>query len=160
MSRSARFGPPGWDVWEPGAAPCLPARLAAPEAVDRARIEHALGAWGRELGPETLPQEARLEEGGRGLSYEKGCYVGQETVARVRSIGHVNRRLVLLRQASGPAGVPETPQPLAFGEKEVGKLTSAAEGIALGYVPRTLLEEAGEFRAGERAYRIAPPKAG
>jgi len=153
--RNARFGVPGFDLWRP--------RHDATEAVDdaflaRLEIEHGIARWGVEIDAETLPQEIALEEGSRGLSYEKGCYVGQETVARIRSLGHVNRRLVRLEQASGPADFTPGPLLTADGE-EAGRLTRLApfpDGAtrALGFLKRKFLEKPPELRAGERRFRV------
>ncbi len=73
VSANARFGLPGFDVWQEGAEPFL-AGPPVPEALaDLFRIEHGIGAWGSEIDENTLPQEALLDRDGRGLSYEKGC---------------------------------------------------------------------------------------
>ena len=85
----------------------------------------------------TLPPEAVLEA--RAISYNKGCYVGQEIIERIRSRGHVNRRLtgLLLDGALPPAGAK-----LLRDGKEVGVITTAVESptlgraIALGYLRR------------------------
>ena len=66
----------------------------------------------------------------RGLSYDKGCYVGQETVARIRSIGHVNRQLTVLSVEEGT--LPALPAGVRVGEAEAGTLTSAAHSPLLG----------------------------
>src|SRR3954465_5639955 len=55
------------------------------------RIEHGVARWGFELNEETLPPEAGLER--THIDYHKGCYIGQEVISRLKSIGHVNRQL-------------------------------------------------------------------
>ncbi len=70
----------------------------------------------------TLPQE--LGRDARAISFTKGCYLGQETVARLDAMGHVNRRLVLLAiDAAAPLAVPV---PILQGDTEVGIVTSAS----------------------------------
>jgi len=69
------------------------ARLVGPMAVECARIEAGRPLWGADMDDSTLPQEVNLEGLG-GLSYTKGCYTGQEVVARLHFRGHVNRRLM------------------------------------------------------------------
>ena len=78
---------------------------------------------GAEIDQRTLPQEVRFDELG-GVSYTKGCYVGQETVARVHFRGHPNRRLVAL--ALGPAAPAALPAAVVAGGRDLGRLTSAA----------------------------------
>jgi folate-binding protein YgfZ len=164
VSANARFGLPGFDVWQEGPEPFLSGPLVPEALTDLFRIEYGIGAWGREIDANTLPQEALLDVGGRGLSYEKGCYVGQETVARLRSIGHVNRKLVVLEQV----GAPENAAPglkLEVGGEDAGRITSAAfsplrQGtLALAYVGKKFLggDKELEFVAGERRWKIVPP---
>jgi folate-binding protein YgfZ len=105
--------------------------LAAP-AVEALRIEAAIPALGRDVTARNFPQEARLE---RAFSLSKGCYVGQEIVARIASRGAVNRLLVKLRTRDRV----EPGADIRVGDTAVGQITSsalsAASGpIALGYV--------------------------
>src|SRR5205814_4658305 len=67
-----------------------------------ARIESGRPRWGEDIDDSTLPQEANFDELGA-ISYTKGCYIGQETVARVHFRGHVNRFLRKLRFVTRPA---------------------------------------------------------
>ena len=76
--------------------------------------------FGFDFGTDTIPEEAGLNE--RGVSFTKGCYVGQETVARLHYRGKPNRHLRGLR-LSAPAA---TGDPLRLGEKQVGRLGSVA----------------------------------
>ena len=62
------------------------------EALEVLRIEAAVPKWGVDMDENTIPNEAGLEA--RAISYDKGCYIGQETIARIKTYGHVNRRLV------------------------------------------------------------------
>lgn len=93
-----------------------------------ARILAGWPALGREIDEKTLPQEVRYEELG-GVSYTKGCYVGQETVARVHFRGHVNRQL---RGLAWEGRAPEQPD-IEAGNKSVGRLTSALQVEERGY---------------------------
>ena len=106
-----------------------------------ARVEAGRPEWGVDIDESTLPQEANLEEL-HAISYTKGCYTGQETVARVHFRGHVNKHLRGLRAAS--AEPPASPAGLfdATG-KDVGDVRSTAAsprlgGIAIGMVRREI----------------------
>jgi folate-binding Fe-S cluster repair protein YgfZ len=85
-----------------------------------------------------IPQEAGLNE--RAVSFTKGCYVGQETVARLFYRGKPNRHLRGLR-LSAPV---EPGTPLRLGEKEVGRLTSVAVSPALGPIGLALVRRQAE----------------
>ena len=108
----------------------------APEAeAECARIEAGIPRFGLDMDGETIPQEAGLNE--RAVSFTKGCYVGQETVARLFYKGKPNRHLRGLK-LSRPA---EHGQPIALGEREVGRVGSACVSpthgpIALAIVRR------------------------
>jgi folate-binding protein YgfZ len=135
-----RFGIPGYDVWDP-----IRKGLGAIDApvendiLETLRLEQGIPRWGAELTTATLPPEAgphMLEA----ISYTKGCYVGQETIARLKSVGHVNRSLVFLKSDS--AAFPAVGAKLKQGDHEVGVVTSSGysprleKGIALGYANR------------------------
>jgi len=98
----------------------------------------------------------------RGVSYHKGCYVGQEIIERMRSRGSLARRLVRVRTDDG-AGLA-LPTPLRQSGSEVGRLTSlvqhpvTGEWIGLAYL-KTKVTKLGGITAGEppRAIRIEPP---
>ncbi len=165
-SANRRFGLPGFDLWRSGAESAVlrdgPV-IGAAEA-EAFRIEHAIAAWGREIDGNSLPQEVLLDVNRRGLSYEKGCYVGQETVARIRSIGHVNRKIVFLEQTAGPSALGAAPFPLQAADgAEAGRITSIAFSphaggeVALAMVGRNYFGIGIELVAGERRYRVAPP---
>jgi folate-binding protein YgfZ len=97
------------------------------EELERARIEAGIPAWGKELDDSILPAEAGLDE--THISFTKGCYPGQEPIARLRHRGHVNRRLRVLEVDDAQPG-----EEIAWEEKTVGRVTSAVPGLALGYV--------------------------
>jgi folate-binding protein YgfZ len=97
------------------------------EELERARIEAGVPVWGKELDDAVLPAEAGLDE--THISFAKGCYPGQEPIARLRHRGHVNRRLRVLEVESARPG-----DEISFEGKQVGRVTSAVPGLALGYV--------------------------
>jgi folate-binding protein YgfZ len=104
-----------------------------------ARIESGRPQWGADMDDSTLPQEANLDELGA-ISYTKGCYIGQETVARVHFRGHVNRTLRRLRFVTRPAPLKGAELVDETG-KVIGDLRSVAlspryGGVALGMVRR------------------------
>lgn len=109
-----------------------------PEAVEIVRIEAGRPRFGAEMGTETMPAEAGIVE--QAVSFTKGCYIGQETVARLHYKGKPNRHLRGLR-LSGPA---EPGAPVRLGEKEVGALGSAALSPALGPVGLAILRREAE----------------
>ena len=92
------------------------------EAVELERIRSGIPAIPRELGPGDLPQEGAVE--GDAISFNKGCYLGQEVMARLQSMGRVRRRLVPVR-VSGPASAP---CPLFQGSDHVGELRTHIRG--------------------------------
>jgi len=121
----------------------LPAALAlAPaaseEAAECVRIESGRPRLGLDMGSTTIPQEAGLNE--RAVSFEKGCYVGQETVARLHWRGRPNRHLRGLR-LSEPAVRGE---PITLGERELGTLGSTYVSPTFGPIALALVRrEAG-----------------
>jgi folate-binding protein YgfZ len=104
------------------------------------RIRAGTPAWGKEIDDRVLPAEAGLTE--RAVSFTKGCYPGQEPIARLHYRGHANRGLRVLELAELPA--PETE--LVYEGKKVGRVTSAVRDgdrvIALAYVRREVPEGA------------------
>jgi folate-binding protein YgfZ len=98
------------------------------EELERWRIEAGIPRWGREIDERVLPAEAGLDE--THISFSKGCYPGQEPIARQRYRGKVNRKLRVL-DVEGDA-TPGTE--LLLEGKTVGRITSAVPGVALAYV--------------------------
>ena len=88
-----RFREPGLDLWLPSTSPYNPPSSPLPEW-EPLRIARGLPLWGIDVGPDTLPPEAGFESDA--ISSSKGCYIGQEVISRLRSVGHVNRHLCVL----------------------------------------------------------------
>src|SRR5256886_5006925 len=143
-----RFMESGWDVWidagrHDSAVQQLSAtfRLVDPACEEVFRIEQGIPRWGRELTEEIIPIEANLEA--RAVDYEKGCYIGQEVISRIKMSGQINKRLCGLISLNN---VPLQPRMNLAGPsvpgKEVGRITSPTHSeelgkeIALGYVKR------------------------
>jgi folate-binding protein YgfZ len=125
------YGRPAVEVLDAG----LQATVGDGE-LERLRIEAATPRFGREIDDRVLPAEAGLDE--RAISFSKGCYPGQEPIARQRYRGKVNRRLRVLEVDGAPAA--ETP--VVHGEKDVGRITSAVDGVALAYVRAEVPDDA------------------
>jgi folate-binding protein YgfZ len=141
-----RFIEPGRDIWcDPARHDTVSTRLSSefvfldPDAAEVMRIEQGIPRWGHELTEEIIPIEANLEQ--RAIDYQKGCYIGQEVISRMKMSGQTNKRLC------GLISLDDTPLhpgmklavPLVAG-KEVGWVTSATRSerreIALGYAKR------------------------
>ena len=137
------YGQPAVEVLDAG----LEATLGD-EELERLRIEAVTPRYGRELDDRVLPAEAGLEE--RAISFSKGCYPGQEPVARQHFRGKVNRRLRVL-DVDGDTPEPETP--VVHDGKDVGRITSAVPGLALAYV-RVAVPEDALLDVGGRAARL------
>jgi hypothetical protein len=102
-------------------------------AVDALRIEAGFPEYGRDVTDANLPQEVARDR--LAMSFHKGCYLGQETVARIDALGHVNRYLVGVRFDGG--GIPPVGTPLSAEGKTLGNVTSATFSPRLG-VPLAL----------------------
>ena len=126
-----------------------PGEDATEEEVERWRIEARIPRWGRELDESILPAEAGLED--THISFNKGCYPGQEPIARQHYRGKVNRRLRVLEIDGGAKAGDE----LVLGEKTVGRITSTADGVALGYV-RTEVPDDAALGAGTGHAKMRP----
>lgn len=132
-----RLGVSGFDTSAPPAD--LPE--AAPEEVEILRITRNLPQWGRELEPDTLPQEAGLDHSS--VDFGKGCYVGQEVVSRLKSVGRVNKHLFAFTgMLESPSPAPLPLYPADAPEHPAGLLTSwchdfeLAQTLGLGYLNR------------------------
>jgi tRNA-modifying protein YgfZ len=147
-----RLGIPGYDT------PTTPVDLpeANPADIERLRITHGIPAWGLELTATTLPHEARLED--TSIDFDKGCYIGQEIVSRLKSVAHVNKRLLGFRGIL-PLPLPDNCTLHTSGsDAPAGRLTSAtqhfdmAQSVALGYLNRQF-ESADQFHVRDHEGR-------
>jgi folate-binding protein YgfZ len=152
VARDDQYGVPGLVVRVPVATRDLwtsRLRLAGATAASAAELEFARIEAGRpeflvDMDADTIPLEAGIED--RAISFSKGCYVGQEVIVRIvhRGGGRVARRLVGLRL--GATAAPPARTVLRSGDKDVGRVTSAAWSprlscpVALGYVHRDLAQ--------------------
>lgn len=113
-------------------------------AYEYLRIEAGLPRFGREMTLEYIPLEADLWAD---VSFNKGCYTGQEIIARMESRGKLAKRLTALRPAA-----PVEPGEIVSGDRPAGTLTSAVNGpggpVALGYVKTSLLDEKADLSIG------------
>ena len=152
LMQHPRLGPTAYDLFVPSVALAATAdkliaaanstggRAAGWTAFETARIEAGIPRFGADMDETNIPLECGLEA--RAVSYSKGCYIGQEVINRIHSIGHVNRELVGLRLADDLKTLPARGDKLFKDGKEVGHITSAIKSpalnanIALGYVRR------------------------
>jgi len=125
-------------------------REAAPEELERLRILARVPRYGREIDDRVLPAEAGLDE--RAVSFSKGCYPGQEPVARLRYRGHANRALRVLELDGDPPGYDAEVQ---RDGKAVGRVTSAVPGLALAYV-RVEVPDGAALEVEGRPARLRP----
>jgi folate-binding protein YgfZ len=156
-----RFGVSGWDVWVEAALhekafEQLKAvfQFCDSDCAEVFRIERGIPRWGRELTDEIIPVEANLEQ--NNIDYEKGCYIGQEVISRMKMSGQANKRLrglVAENEATLLAGMRLFTTD-ADG-KEVGWITSVTNSqrlgrtIGLGYVKRGFNSTGFELRVGK-----------
>jgi glycine cleavage system T protein len=113
------------------------ARAVGFDALDILRIETGVPILGRDMTSETIPLEANLLDA---ISYTKGCYIGQEVIARIDARGHVNRQLRGLVLEGDT--LPQSGDAILSPDREVGWITSVAhspalqQNIAMGYIRR------------------------
>jgi tRNA-modifying protein YgfZ len=125
-----------------------PAEPADEEQLERARILARRPRWGREIDDRILPAEAGLDA--THISFSKGCYPGQEPIARLHYRGKPNRELRLLEVE----GAPEPETEVVRGEKVVGRITSSVEGLALAYLRTDVPDDAELTVAGAKAVSV------
>ena len=169
-----RTGTNGFDLFAPvhsleplaekllAAVAALGGCAAGWRALETARIEAGIPRFGAEMDETNLPPEAGLDA--RAISYTKGCYIGQEIIARIRTYGQVAKALRGLRFADEAGELPQHGDKLFFGDKEIGYVSSAlrspalSANIGLGYVRRAHNEIGTELKArtagGEMSARI------
>jgi folate-binding protein YgfZ len=134
------YGRPAVEVLDAGLEASPP-----DEELERMRILARTPRWGAEIDDTILPAEAGLDE--RAISFTKGCYPGQEPIARLHHRGHANRTLRVLDADASPG------DELVYEGKAVGRVTSAVPGIALAYV-RVEVPDAAEVEVGGRPARL------
>jgi folate-binding protein YgfZ len=142
--RNDDYGVEAYESWGEEEREAPPA-----DGLETLRIEAATPAWGKELDETVLPAEAGLDD--THVSFTKGCYPGQEPIARLHYRGRPNRRLRVLEVESARPG-----DEILLGEKAVGRVTSAVPGRALGYVRREVPDDA-ELRIGGDQARLHLP---
>ena len=148
-----RLGVPGLDLFSPWRDElaahwqALTARfpIISEELAELLRIEAGLPRWGYELDENTLPAEAGLDR--THVDFHKGCYIGQEVISRIKSVGHVNRSLRgFISQNGEPILSGARISSVQAPSETLGTLTSAAfshglnRSIALGYLKRNAPE--------------------
>jgi folate-binding protein YgfZ len=143
---------PGYDLFVPAAglgavadrlfsaSKAVGGRACGWQALETARIEAGVPRFGADMDETNLAPEAGIEQ--RAISYTKGCYIGQEVVARIRTYGQVAKSLRGLLLPDDLPALPPKGEKLFHGDKEVGYITSAVaspafrRNIALGYARR------------------------
>ncbi len=174
LMHQPRTGTSGFDLFVPSAsmgavadkliasAKLFGGRAAGWDALELARIEAGIPRYGADMDETNLPPEAGLDA--RAISYTKGCYIGQEVLARIRTYGQVSKALRGLRLADDLRKLPVRGDKLFKDGKEAGYITSAilstalGAKLALGYVRREANQVGNELTlrtvAGESSARI------
>src|SRR6266478_2863593 len=142
-----RFAETGWDIWADSAFhDAVSQQLSSVlrffdvSAAEIFRIEQGIPRWGCELTEEIIPIEANLEA--RTIDYDKGCYIGQEVISRIKMSGQTNKRLCGLISLHDTPLRPGMKLAGSANGKQVGWITSATRSerlgkeIALGFVKR------------------------
>ena len=168
LMNRARVGTSGFDLFVPTAAlGVIAEKLSAAaksvdtvfcgwEAFEIARIEAGIPRFGADMDETNIPLETGLEN--ESISFNKGCYIGQEVISRIRTYSEVAKALRGLRLDNDWKSLPVKGDKLFQGEKEVGYITSAVfsptlnSNIALGYVRKEVNQIGNELtiRTGER----------
>lgn len=159
LQRTARLGVEAWTLWVSASiAPHLSRSLAEVpgvtrvgfEALEVVRTEAGIPRFGPDFGPDNFPQETGAEEA---VSYTKGCYLGQEVVARIHYRGGVQK---VLRGLAFQGTAPETGAPLLHEGREAGKVGTVVQSPGLGPVGLAILHR----RAAEPGTRLELPDGG
>jgi folate-binding protein YgfZ len=176
LMNQPRLGTSGFDLFVPLAAlgavmdklitACkhLGGRACGWQALETVRIEAGIPRYGADMDETNLAPEAGIEA--RAISYSKGCYIGQEVIARIRTYGQVAKMLRGLRLADDLKALPAKGDKLFHDGKEAGYITSAVASavlkanLALGYVRKEVNEVGTELILktgdGESNARIVP----
>ena len=174
LANNPRLGTTGYDVFVPNnslgavadkliaAAKQTGGRAVGWRAFDAARIEAGIPRFGVDMDESNIPLECGIES--RAIVYNKGCYIGQEVINRIHSIGQVTKELRGLRLADDLAALPARGDKLFHGGKEVGYVTSAVKSpalnanIALGYARKEVNQTGTELvvktAAGDLAAKV------
>jgi folate-binding protein YgfZ len=174
LANNPQLGMGGFDLFVPNnslgavadklivAAKQIGGRAIGWTAFETARIEAGVPRFGADMDGTNIPLECGIES--RAIVYTKGCYIGQEVINRIHSIGHVTRELRGLRLADDLKTLPQKHDKLFFNGKETGFVTSAVKSptlnavIALGYVRREANQTGNELTlrtaAGESPAKI------
>ena len=140
VHETASLGVPAAYLWLPAASVAESIDLLArhdfkggsEDHLEALRIAHGVPRWGREMDFKTFPQEVGID--GRAVDYEKGCYLGQEAMAKIHFRGKVNRRLARLKSEQALAVGAE----VMLDSNKVGVVTSSSGGRALALVRATV----------------------
>ena len=176
LMNQPRLGTSGFDVFVPtnslgavmdkliAAAKQIGGCACGWQALETARIEAGIPRFGADMDASNIPLECGIES--RAISYQKGCYIGQEVINRIHSFGHVTKELRGLRLADDLKTLPVKGDKLFKDDKEVGNLTSAVfspalqANVALGYVRREFFAVGNELTlqsaGGHTSARIVP----
>lgn len=137
QTQNNRLGFDGFDFYYETQPDLSPFLICQEKTAEIFRIEAGLPQWGAELNESTLPPEVGFEE--RWISYQKGCYTGQEIISRLKSVGQVNQKLMGVNLGNN---FPSSEANILQGDQPIGKITSATysprleKGIALAYIRR------------------------
>ncbi len=118
------------------------ARAATEDELEAVRVANGVARWGRDMDERTFPQEAGVDE--RAVHFDKGCYLGQEAMAKIHFRGKVNRRLRTLE----PQGALQKGAEVVLDGQKVGLVTSVAGRRALAML-RYTVEPGAEVTAGD-----------
>ncbi len=159
LQRAGRLGAEAWTLWVSAsiARPLMESLREVPgvapvglEALEILRTEAGIPRFGPDFGPENFPQETGAEEA---VSYTKGCYLGQEVVARIHYRGGVQK---VLRSLRFEGRVPETGALLLHEGREAGKVGTVVRSPGLGSIGLAILHR----RAAEPGTRLELPDGG
>lgn len=134
----------------------------SPAVLDAVRLEHATPWYGIEIDNTNLPQE--LERDDKAISFTKGCYLGQETVARIDSLGRVNKLLRIVEGDVSEGGEVARGDLVINGDKEVGRVLACARvpgrniSLASVMLKRASTKVGQVLQAGEVSVVVVSPK--
>jgi folate-binding protein YgfZ len=159
LTNNSCLGTSGFDLFVPNnslgavadkliaAAKNFGGRACGWTAFETARIEAGIPRFGADIDETNIPLECGIEN--RAIVYNKGCYIGQEVINRIHSVGHVTRELRGLRLADDLKSLPARGDKLFFNGKEVGYVTSAVKSPSLNApVAPKLQSEGGNIALG------------